>query len=737
MTLSFISAFATLLAVVPMSPSTSGGWTTYLTPHRYSDLLVKGDTVWCSTREAGLLLYRRSAQSFTAITRSPNGLAGNELTALAYDRSGRLWIGTNGAGLSRMSADGSSWSLINAFDGLPADSVNCLRAEGDTIWVGTPRGIAFWNGKEIAGVLPSFGQPSPFASDDITGIVVHPDTIWVSTGQGIYLSKRSTGLANWVSLNTGLLNTQIGALVTNDTLLFCQAGGRAYTYVNNQWVMQGYTGNMKRLFDDGGVVTASTDLGLYRLCNGGWATLNTEAASSFTDPSVWIPASDGAGLYLAANQTGLIEQPAAGVATGWPVFTPDAPPDNDIRNLNLDSGRVWVNSAEQGVGRLTGDQWRIWPDTPSPCSGYCDTTFIEPLYAWALLVDREHKKWIANWEFALEEIDDSNPTPQFIHHTWPDSLRDRTRMWSSAADSDGGRWFGGDTPDLGVIPASGLLEFDSLGVLVANFRNENQSGVLNSKIHGLTVTRDHVLFVGYPNGAQWVQLPLGPNGMHDATPMTDVSRLDVQGLVARGDTLWMLTTQSLRRYKLTPITFQVEYTIPEATALFAGNPLAVGPDGSPWVGTEAGVRVYHSNGTSEDFNIENSPIAGNQVYAIRVDPVSGVAWISTSSGMNRYDPHYAPPPPPRVPQLSFLVYPNPIALNKTGLQLRIKGNGTAYEGVIFDLRGRKVKHFNAPANHSVIWDGTDDDGQTVRPGIYFVHANAGGSSATVRVAVLR
>ena len=79
MTLSFISAFATLLTVVPMSPSTSGGWTTYLTPRRYSDLLVKGDTVWCSTREAGLLLYHRSSRSFSAITRSPNGLAGNEL----------------------------------------------------------------------------------------------------------------------------------------------------------------------------------------------------------------------------------------------------------------------------------------------------------------------------------------------------------------------------------------------------------------------------------------------------------------------------------------------------------------------------------------------------------------------------------------------------------------------------------------------------------------------------------
>jgi hypothetical protein len=554
----------------------------------------------------------------------------------------------------------------------------------------------------------------------------------------VYYSQRSTGLATWTSINTGLFSTSIDAMVTNDTLLFCQAGSRAYTYLNTQWVMQAYTGNMKKLFDDSGVVTASTDLGIYRLSNNGFSTLNDEVHDSYQDSSLWVPAPDGTGRFLAANDNGLIFQPAPGVTSGWPLFTPDGPPDNDIRNLNLDSGRVWANSAQSGVGRLTGDQWRIWPDTPVACSGYCDTTFLQPLFAWALLVDRQQKKWISCWEFALEEIDDSGPTPAFIHHTWPDSVRDRTRMWSSAADSDGGRWFGGDTPDLGVIPASGLLHYDATGTLVANYRTINSS-ISNDKIHGLTVSRNRVLFLGYPNGAQYVPIPLDASGMNPPALITmhDVDRLDVQGLVARGDTLWMLTTQSLRRYKLNPVTFEAEYTIPEATALFAANPLAVGPDGSPWVATEAGVRVYRPDGSTQDFNVDNSPIAGNQVYAIRVDPVSGVVWISTSSGMNRYDPHYVPPAPPLVPQLAFSVYPNPISLNKTGIQLKINGNGSVYDGVIFDIRGRKIRHFSAPANHSVIWDGTDDHGEMVKPGIYFVHANAGGSSATVRVAVLR
>src|SRR5262249_11952920 len=125
--------------------------------------------------------------------------------------------------------------------------------------------------------------------------------------------------------------------------------------------------------------------------------------------------------------------------------------------------------------------------------------------------------------------------------------------------------------------------------------------------------------------------------------VTGSNALDVQGLVARGDTLWALTTHELQRYARTSLGLPLAtYSIPEATPLFAANPLAVGPDGSPWVGTEAGIRVFHPNGSSTDYNTKNSPIAGDQIYAIRVNPVTGVVWISTSSGMNRFDPSYQP-----------------------------------------------------------------------------------------------
>ena len=101
--------------------------------------------------------------TFVSRTREPGGLASNRLTSLAMDRSRRLWIGTRGGGASFLRADRSTWGLVNAFDGLQSDTVTVLEANGDTIWIGTTRGIALWNGREIAGAFPDGVNPSPFA----------------------------------------------------------------------------------------------------------------------------------------------------------------------------------------------------------------------------------------------------------------------------------------------------------------------------------------------------------------------------------------------------------------------------------------------------------------------------------------------------------------------------------------------------------------------------------------------
>ena len=179
----------------PGAAGAMAGWSTYIRMVTCNDVLAGRDTVWLGTGEAGIVRYLRGANRFESITREPSGLASNAVTALTFDRSGRLWAGTSGKGASRLASDGGSWDLLNAFDGLPSDSVTVLRADGDTVWIGTTRGIALWNGRLVAGSVPDIGTASPFRSNMVTGIVVLGDSLLVATADGIYEASLSQHLA--------------------------------------------------------------------------------------------------------------------------------------------------------------------------------------------------------------------------------------------------------------------------------------------------------------------------------------------------------------------------------------------------------------------------------------------------------------------------------------------------------------------------------------------------------------
>src|SRR5262249_59067703 len=202
----------------------SGAWTTLSRAYTYSDLLAAGDTVWCATLEAGLLRFDATRNRFEAVTREPGGLQSNRLTALALDATNRLWVGTQGAGVSVLSPDRKSWDLLAGFDGIPSDTITTLEAHGDTVYIGTTRGIALWDGRVVAGAIPDGVNASPFASNWINGVVQLGDSVWVSTLAGIYVTRISAVPLTWSSVNQGLFAPAPGGLASDGTKLFTRVG---------------------------------------------------------------------------------------------------------------------------------------------------------------------------------------------------------------------------------------------------------------------------------------------------------------------------------------------------------------------------------------------------------------------------------------------------------------------------------------------------------------------------------
>lgn len=739
--LSILLALVASIGFAPKRTHAAGAWTTYLRTVTCNDLIATSDTVWMATGEAGIVRYLRAEDRFESIVREPGGLASNLITTFTFDRSGQLWAGTPGKGVSRLSADGADWSLVNAFDGLPSDSVTTMFADGDTVWIGTTRGIALWDGRQIAGTVPDLGTPSPFANNLVTGIVVYGDTLFVGTPTGVYLARLSQQLATWTLANTGLVTPNIVAVVTDGVEVFALANGACHRWnrIAGTWGVAGGNGSSRRLRADAGRILSISTLGVFRWVTNAWQAISGSPLSGPSGDGGVEITTDADGVVFAVQAGQLLEQ----ASPTWIARRPPAPVGNDIVNVVVEGANVYVNSPNFGFSRLRDGVWRSWEIT-TPWFGV-DTTFRFVGYPYSLQVDGLGRKWIGSWDASMARLDDSGPIPSVANFFIPlaarDSLAKHTYGWASCMDNSGYLYFGLDTPDRGGVEPAGIDVYTPNGDWLINYRTSSTS-ILDNQVRALAVDENDYLWAGFPSkgvayanldstGQQRLTLPR-------FTPVAGFENLDIFGIVAYGDSIWVLTTSSLRRIRASTRNPASQLDIPAGPApRGAVHPLDVAADGTVWVGSVDGVRMYRRGGGFEDFRVDNSPLADNEVRTVRVDRATGAVWIATAAGLHRYDPAYTPPPAPVLQRLNVTLYPNPVSLSGAGFQLRLRGDATAYEGEVIDLRGTRVRRFVADGNNRIVWNGRDDDGRLVPAGIYFLRARGDGAEATKRVVVLR
>jgi len=105
----------------------------------------------------------------------------NYVIALVYDRKGRVWTGTWGAGLSMF--DGKTWKTYTTKDGLPANHIFMLHEDDDgALWVGTNNGLAIFDGQTFT----TYDKNDGIFSDAVFSMAVAPDgTAWIGSYGGV------------------------------------------------------------------------------------------------------------------------------------------------------------------------------------------------------------------------------------------------------------------------------------------------------------------------------------------------------------------------------------------------------------------------------------------------------------------------------------------------------------------------------------------------------------------------
>ena len=181
----------------------------------------KNGNIWVGT-VSGLSCYNFKAKKFVNY-RSSNekgGLISDDILSLLVSSDNRLWIGTNGAGLSRyelggLSADG--FKNYNSVTGLSSGRIRKItELSNGTIAFGTlGRGITFLNHDQVKNVTPS-SLSKNIDSDYINAICEdNLNNVWVGTWDGLFLLDPDLNIKKQFDILSGLPSSEITGILVD------------------------------------------------------------------------------------------------------------------------------------------------------------------------------------------------------------------------------------------------------------------------------------------------------------------------------------------------------------------------------------------------------------------------------------------------------------------------------------------------------------------------------------------
>ena len=298
------------------------------------------NSLWIGTRHNGVILYKKDIDKFYVYQRNiydDNSLVTETaIRSMLFDRSGTLWLGSWGDGISVISPASQKFShykhLPNNPNGLPDSDVTAFAEDKDgNIWVGTQRGLSKFNPK-----TKSFENYSKLFVNSagetvrITYLFIDSRNIlWVGTHfNSLYrYNPQTSQLIHYEKGKSNLNVTQkrissVSEIKTDEILITTYGGGlNIYNYSTNSF----------RHFIN-----------------------NPDDPESIADNQIWLPfqGEDG-NYYFSGNSThGLIQ------------FNPSTEKFSHLNTINTSSyqmptvttsGKIYVDDAAEGLTVLTMD----------------------------------------------------------------------------------------------------------------------------------------------------------------------------------------------------------------------------------------------------------------------------------------------------------------------------------------------------------------------------------------------
>ena len=346
--------------------------------------------------------------------------------------------------------------------------------------------------------------------------------------------------------------------------------------------------------------------------------------------------------------------------------------------INHLDNSIWLTTAQMGVAKWQNNKVQLFNPRNSSLVGTTNNT----CFTTGVAADSKGNTWISN-----------TGNTKSIHVYQPD-----------------GKWTGFNNP-FGITDA-GTLEIDDAGQIWCAATNANGLLVYNPG-SSLTSSADDT----------WKQYKAGTGIGNLPSNQVNCTAKDKNGFI------WVGTDRGIGIIQCTENIFTpagCDALLPVVQQdRFAGllfkdeNVQTIAVDGADrkWVGTKNGVWLISATGEKViyRFSSSNSPLPGNDVSKISIDPVSGEVFIATSNGLCSFR---STATEAVSTQQKPLVFPNPVPPGYNG-SIAIRGLTNNALVKITNLYGALVYQTRALGGQA-IWDGKNTNGGKVASGVYLV-----------------
>jgi ligand-binding sensor domain-containing protein/signal transduction histidine kinase len=415
-------------------------------------IMDKTGNLWFGTQGGGVSRY--DGKSFTNYT-TTQGLADNNVWSITEDKTGNLWFGTFGGGVSRY--DGKSFTNFTTVQGLANNNV--LGSTEDimgNLWFATAGGgVSCYDGKSFT----NFTTVQGLANNTVRSITEDKTgNLWFGTDGGGVSRYDGKSFTNYTTVQ-GLVNNTVRSITEDKTgnLWFGTAlgvsryDGKSFT---NFTTTQGLANNDVRNIteDKRGNLWFGTQGGGVSRYDGRFFT-NFTIAQGLANNNVWNTTEDKTGnLWFGTYGGGVSRYDGKSFMN---FTTTQGLTNNLVFSIMEDkTGNLWFGTFGVGVSRYDGKSF----------TSFTTAQGLANKYVFSTTEDKTGNLWFGTFGGGVSRYNGKS----FTNYTTAQGLANNT-VRSITEDKTGNLWFGTDGGGVSRYDGKSFTNYTTAQGLVNNF----------------------------------------------------------------------------------------------------------------------------------------------------------------------------------------------------------------------------------------------------------------------------